>query len=301
IKFAIVISQPSQPLMSSAQGALRARLTTILRSAERLRDLSLYTISNPHAEFLILGCVDYVDFNSISRELLEVINESQFPEFFEIRTYTHIMLAGPGELPVSETLPLRGKTAERLTAEQCLLRGESAAIEIKASAFMDVDLWLNKGDLKKLENPDAMGFLKAMVGFLNTAGGTVVIGALEDGRNWGPEASRRLADFPLCGTFRVCGLKFDYQGKDWDLFARRLRDVIRTHVDPWPGSWIAERREIVQEGEVCVISVREPSANWYYLKSKPGEFYIRDGPRTIKIGGTDADNYKAARRRSPGR
>jgi len=67
-----------------------------------------------------------------------------------------------------------------------------------------------------------------------------------------------------------------------DGFEQKLRDLIKTHLEPAPFSKIAINCEELPEGTICRMDV-PPSEEVIHLDEK--EIYIRDGNRTLRIEG----------------
>jgi predicted HTH transcriptional regulator len=135
------------------------------------------------------------------------------------------------------------------------------------------------------------GVLKAVVGELNGKGGKVIVGVLEAERFRAPEAQPRLKALPRAGDYAVCGVNEEYGKEGWDHYQRRLQDAINTKTVPSPQIWVSIKRDEYQGRDVCVISVRPPIADWFYLKAD-GSFFVRHGNETRSLSGPEADNYR---------
>lgn len=172
--------------------------------------------------------------------LRKKINERKLPLFLPvIRKMDVKLLHG---IPISE---IRGMK-------------ENDVLECKSTLCFDIDN--NKGN-----DELAKQCLKTIAGFLNSAGGTLVIGLRDDG-----------------GIF---GLRNDYSllkegRRNRDGFENRLRDMISSNISKVFASseHIMMRFEELEGNDICIIDVRPVSEPVFLTKNK--EFYIRTGNST---------------------
>ncbi|MCC7106265.1 MAG: ATP-binding protein [Chloroflexi bacterium] len=146
------------------------------------------------------------------------------------------------------------------------------------------------------------GILKSIVGMLNADGGRVVVGVLETDKFKNETAHQKLRGFPAYGRYTCVGIEMDLQGHDWDWYHLRLQDIIKTRISPSPSVWVTFEPREFQGVRLCMISVRAPDTEWFYLLEDPkkadeARFYVREGPRTRPVGGLEADRYKRAKPR----
>jgi len=241
--------------------------------------------------------VDPARLLTLNSELIQPINEIGIGEVFGVRTFTHIVIGAPSDARTfQDRLPLKDAVILELDErqlEEYLHRPEEEKLEFKGSAFADMKRWLNEG--QELHQRDAIakeGVLRAVVGQLNSKGGKVIVGVLEAKKFQNPQVAERLNAFPHSGEYVICGVNVDYKGNQgWDEFALRLQDLIATQVVPSPRIWITLRREEYKDKDVCIISVRPPVSDWFYLKDDPS-FYVRHGNTTRQLLGPEADGYK---------
>lgn len=174
-------------------------------------------------------------------ELRNKINERKLPLFLPvIRKMDVRLLHG---IPISEIRHLQ----------------ESDVLEYKSSLCFDIANNKRNDDL-------ATQCLKTIAGFLNSAGGTLVIGLRNDG-----------------GIF---GLSNDYallkEGKqNRDGFENKLRDTISSNISKVFASseHIMMRFEELEGNDVCMIDVKPVREPVFLIKNKE-EFYIRTGNST---------------------
>lgn len=290
IKFAMVITAPVQELSLDQQNDLRRRVTEIVEQADRIQERSLYQGSG-FGLYLLLGRVDYDHFDDIRRQLADPINTGVVPASIGARTYTMIV---PGQdfLLFQDILPLAKQIRddEDFHAEQVLRSDESSKIEVKASAYLDYNrLLLGDGRREKNDEWTTEGVLRAVCALLNTEGGTVVVGALEQRRfpRLGP-----FAEAPKIGRYICVGVEPDYFGRDWDRYELDLQKLFRDRIKDKPGLWLNVTREAVQGVDVAKIYIRQPDRDWYYLDGR--RFFVRQGGATIELDGPDADNWRRA-------
>ena len=122
------------------------------------------------------------------------------------------------------------------------------------------------------------------------------MGALEKSKYESKESQKKLSEFPVYADYILCGIGMDYQNKDWDFFQLRLQDVLQKRVNPSPSSWVNVKREQFEGKDMCVLSIRQPNRDWFYVvdEHELSHFYVREGGRTRELSGSEADLYKSA-------
>ena len=124
--------------------------------------------------------------------------------------------------------------------------------------------------------------LKTIAAFLNTEGGDLLIGVDDDRK--------------------VLGIEHDRLDSD-DKFMRHLTQAVRNGLGDAAGTCIDSKTQVVEGKTVCLVSCqRSPEPvylRWKGMeKSAGGDFYVRTGPGTTRLGDEDAEKYVAARFRS---
>jgi hypothetical protein len=109
--------------------------------------------------------------------------------------------------------------------------------------------------------------LKTLAAFLNTEGGTLLIGVSNTGEIKGLQR-----DLDLFGKAKA----------NYDNFQLKLRALFHDRLDPKPLGKININLEHLPEGDVCRIDV-EPQTDITHLDGK--EVYVRDGNRTKQLEG----------------
>jgi Putative DNA-binding domain len=306
LKFIVLVSNLQVP-STRTLSEMQVRLTQIIDAASTIRERSLYSGTGfGNSQFVILGRVPYGSFHAVTKEIVEPITAGLMTEVFGARTYTYFS-ATSDLLDFRDALPATSAVtiAVQQPVEYYLLQDESETLEIKGSAFVDLDRWLHGGGERT--TVDAItdeGLLKTIVAFLNSEGGTLVLGALEAERY--RDFLPQLGGCPRIGDYVCCGIKLDFHGRarSWDPYQRRLHEVIASRIKPGPLTpWYTIRKDEVDGQTLAVIHVRAPDHGWYYLypagRNPVPEFYIREGNRTTRLSGPEEDRYKAAHRRVP--
>jgi len=148
-----------------------------------------------------------------------------------------------------------------------MLTGENAALEYKAS--MRWDLHTQKVN-KALEKVIA----KTVAGFLNSEGGTLLIGVADD-----------------C---TVLGIEHDLKTigrKDRDGYERALRQVLINALGAEFSQYQHVSFERIEGKTICIVRV-EPSSKPVYLTDRGAkEFYVRVGPATRPLDMQAAHNH----------
>lgn len=141
--------------------------------------------------------------------------------------------------------------------------GESTTVELKETLEADNQT----GD----KHPGVLqSTLKTIAAFLNTEGGTLLIGVADDG------AIKGLAlDYNLC------------RKKDADGLELKIRDLLKTRYNPSPLGRVDIVIETLSEGEVCQITV-SPATEVVHLGDA---VFVRDGNRTLELKGPELTRW----------
>jgi len=198
----------------------------------------------------------------------------------------------PGSVPVREFLE----------------REEGIDFEAKGSAFAPLDPWLDR----PVDAPEEEGlheeddfFCKSIgrsvVAMLNTAGGTILIGALEADHYARDNRERlrlRLQEkFPPEGRFHPVGLQDPiYRRGRWDLFERHFGDLLVKMIDGQFRRRVTLRPGWHDERPFAVIKVRGPGAGlpargFHLVTQGTKKFYIRRGARNEELTGREIIEY----------
>ncbi len=157
------------------------------------------------------------------------------------------------------------------TAAQLIAQGESLEVEFKSSAFYsytpDVPEKLITGSV-----------IKTVAAFLNSHGGTLLIGATDDGLIVGIEPDLTLKKF------------------DVDKYENALRTLLINAIGAVPASKCKTRFEHVDGKTVCLVDV-EAGARPTYADSDKGKgvFFVRHGNTTRQLDTKETVEYVADR------
>ncbi len=162
-------------------------------------------------------------------------------------------------------------------ADELIKRGESKTLEFKSS------LRWNLRENRKDDAGVTLAVLRTIAAFLNTEGGDLLIGVADDGA--------------------VLGIEHDGLESD-DKFMRHLVQCVRNGLGDRAGTCIDPKAQIVQGKTVCLVSCqRSPEPVFLRWKgreeSREGDFYVRSGPRTDRLGPESAQAYIRTRFAAP--
>jgi type I restriction enzyme R subunit len=154
-------------------------------------------------------------------------------------------------------------------AEELIKRGESKTPEFKSTLR-----WSLKED-RRDDKFVTHAALKTVAAFLNTDGGDLLIGVRDDGA--------------------IVGIEADQLDND-DKFMRHLAQVVRNGLGDRAGTCVDPKTQVVQGKTVCVVSCqRSPEPvflKWKGVEATPeGDFFVRQGPGTIKLPADSANEY----------
>ena len=150
--------------------------------------------------------------------------------------------------------------------EEIISMGESTLIEFKSTLQWDVKLGKKNKELRK-------SVLKTLVGFMNTNGGTLIVGVEDDGNIYGLEA-----DLYLVNNSR-------------DKFEQLIANLISEHIGPHTIELIHGRFERVEEKWVYVIDVRKALEPVFLKWGNEKRFYVRVLTSTRELDAEETLNY----------
>jgi len=157
------------------------------------------------------------------------------------------------------------ETHERSITELIEL-GESLTLEFKSTLQWDV---IQNCKNKGLHN----SILKTISAFLNTAGGTLIIGVEDDGTIYGLENDFKLVQNSL------------------DKFQQLLTALMSEYIGPEYSHLIKIRYEDMNGDQICIIDVqRSPEPVYQNVKSKK-IFYVRVGNTTRELDSEQTVNF----------
>ncbi|MGB0384900.1 MAG: RNA-binding domain-containing protein [Ardenticatenaceae bacterium] len=159
----------------------------------------------------------------------------------------------PVFMPIIQKIEALGKPKPSIA--DLIQLGESETLEFKSSLRWDVRQ--NKVN-KKLH----FAVLKTIAAFLNSEGGTLLIGVQDDGSIFGLEQD-------------IAGVK----GKSLDGFERTLMDLIKDHIGARFAGLIKVRFDKLDGKDVCAVEVKKAD-DPVFMNDQHKKFYIRLGCTT---------------------
>lgn len=307
IKFIVLVGASRQGMPTAAANRLRESLLRIVLKADEdaFAEKSVYR-GLGFCAYLILGRVRKESFHLIGQEIIHPINEVIAPETFGARTTTFTM-STEDFLAFSERMSLGEENLGQRSAAELLEQEEGQHLEIKGSAFVDLNRWLHAKDPEApppINDVAVDSLMKAISGLLNAEGGAAVVGALESQRYVGHPL---LEGVPGAGSYTVVGLQSELgdRGWNWDKYERALRDLMASRIDPDPNPYLHFYGDGIAARPVCVLTLREPrrsptSGAWFYHRLKGqghSRFWVREGNRTVEKKGLQIIEYQREKTR----
>ena len=231
LSFFIVVTASGYPThFWGPQKSLRDDIINQLTKVpSAVKEKSLYAGAG-FGQFLVMGKVGHTQFRTIFDKLVNPINQAGLSQSYQARTYTHICTAGlvdfQDRIPTWSAVAGDGSSLEH-SIEDYLREDESKIVEVKGSAFVNLERWIETRKPAFDENLLREGVLKAIAGMLNADGGTVIVGAVETKQKSFQTAIKngRLNGYSIFDSrYIVLGLEPDFvvsgSSKDWDDFSR---------------------------------------------------------------------------------
>jgi hypothetical protein len=205
----------------------------------------------------------------------EIMGNSMY--VFMIFFFVMILIMMPTYITifVDRTAPLRRKLREInrvIRIKQEVAQGdkfdldESETREYKSSFKYDYNSGNPNPNLTKI-------VVQSILGFLNSNGGTLVIGISDDKKILGIENDLKL-----------------FNGS-WDKYQLAIQDTIRKHTDTALSDFISIRKVVKEEKQLCLITVKRSPKPVYFNDGDKQELYIRDGNSTINLTTKQAFEY----------
>jgi len=289
IRFIMILSGRDLGTMSEAEELIPTIISTVIDNGQiDVINPELY-YSDGISWFLIDSRVKFVDYSDIA-ELQKEINiavrniGSRTSTFLctqnlintrEVDGISVLAIDSPKEIPKIRNL---------------LEENESRLLEIKGSLRVNVGNYFATNNT----NPDQRmehEILSAIVAFLNTNGGSLVIGALEPDRIPRIALNRIGTELPLFGIYCLIGINIDF--KSTDKFKLHLLNIIRENVIPFSEIHVTITFETISGKVICLVSITR-SDSWHYLKgkNKQVEFYIREDGSSIPLNAQQQAQYQ---------
>jgi hypothetical protein len=299
IRVFISIPPSSRPLSISLMDGLVDDVREALKRSS-LKNAVFYSGVGQHIAFLIEAMVPVEKYSSIT-EFNKKINGLGLQRF-GLRTTTYLSTL-PYSEPVSATNvpPWEAFAVGMRTANEYLTADESEGLEHKGSLELDIGRYAATGTIVK-EPKLIKEVLSTVVAFLNSRGGELIIGAVEDGKFKGSVREKLSELFPsLVGEMRLIGIDWEYptSSSNWDGYSRRLIDLINSRIGGSYQDFITIKRlPADSQGEkksLCLIQVLPlPAPEVAYLDND--DCYVRDGAETKPLRGRNLRDFLSRRR-----
>ena len=134
-----------------------------------------------------------------------------------------------------------------LGLEELIKRGESDILEFKSSLFVPSGNQHDKGE--------SIPILKTIVAFMNSEGGTLLLGVKNDGE--------------------ICGIEEDFEKlggkKNWDIWLLHLSELIKNHIGIEYSASIKLEKVLYQSLIVAAIHVQKAFKPAFLIVNKNGE------------------------------
>jgi len=192
------------------------------------------------------------------KNLLSAMNSDLFS--FQVTDLLVVIAGGAGFLVmlIRNRHILHGTVQERTPEElvaHLMQQGEGVQIEFKSTVRVNLATGKNGKEIE-------LAWLKGVVAFLNSQGGTLLIGVNDDGA--------------------VVGLDADGFDND-DKCLLHLKNCLHQHIGAEFSQFISVRLVSLAAGQVVLLEV-VPSPSPAFLKiGKNEEYYIRSGPSSTKL------------------
>lgn len=166
-----------------------------------------------------------------------------------------------------ETLLIEPGTT-RFTISDYIAAGESETLEFKSSMRWDIKLEQANKALEKV-------IAKTLAAFMNSNGGTLIIGVSDDGKALGLELD-----------FRTLG-----QRKDRDGWEQALRNTLNTYLSKELAALIEVSFAEHEAKSIAVVHADSARKPVYLMDGQTTEFYVRSGNTTQQLDVRQSNEY----------
>lgn len=302
LKFFVRITNPNRPITKVLESQIRDNARELFGKSHFSNEVVMKV--SGFASYLITGRLLGSRFPAIATEFQPTFADSGVLEALRCRTITHLSALHVPVGRAEQLLPLAAPNVTREPSDQdlksWLTEGETDYLEFKASVFTDIDHKVGR----KKNNPRSRSdqvheIAKAVVGMLNAAGGTIVIGVAELDKY---TADLLLGPYPGAAAvkdYMIIGVDAEFPRGGWDAYQRSLARELRKAIDGEIDGWVKYQHLMYEGRTVCIITVRRPPT-FYYVNSKDRngavtvEFFGRMGGETRRLLGRQMDEFKEA-------
>lgn len=184
---------------------------------------------------------------------------------------------------------------KRKSAGFYLEKDESETLEFKGSLTLHLNRYL-LGDGSRVDDQAILdeGVLKTIVAFLNSKGGDILIGILEQDK-YADVYEAKLSDCPVVDKKIVFGIQPEYRKDEWDGYLQRLTDFIERRIgsDVLDSDVVRISKLSYKDKDLCLVSVSPADSKQYLNNNK---FFIRRANKTVLLEGPEIDRYWSSRK-----
>ncbi len=156
---------------------------------------------------------------------------------------------------------------QKVGIAETIERGETVKVEFKETLRFDVKLGAVSKELEK-------AVLKSLVGFMNTDGGTLLVGVRDDSS--------------------VFGLDRDYSTlakQNRDGFENHFFSLIRSNIGVNFAKLVDIGFEKYDGKEICVVDIKASNRPAYFRQGDKEEFFVRTGNSTRSLSMSETEEY----------
>lgn len=302
LKFFVRVTNPNRPIKNHLEHLIRDNAARLFAQPHFSNGVVMKV--SGFASYLITGRLLSSAFPAIGTEFQPTFADSGVLEALRCRTVTHLSALHGTIARAEQLLPL---AAPDVTLEPSgedlkswLIEGESDYLEFKASAFTDIDHKVGRKSNPRNRSEQVHEIARAVVGMLNAAGGTVIIGVAELDKY---TAEQLRGPYPGAVEARehvIIGVDAEFPRGGWDAYQRALARDLRKAIDGEAiDGWVKYQHLEYEGRSICIIRVRRPPTFYYVInKDKNGsataEFFGRMGGETRRLIGRQMDEFKEA-------
>jgi hypothetical protein len=281
------------PLLSVAERELVKDL--ILGVVEEGAGILFQTVllrGSGFGDYLLQGKIKPDDFYELKTKLVGPLDRALRPRGLRAHSF---VLAGAAPLIREERLTWKTASDGRPSVEELLREGESVALEVRSSAFVDL-LPDDRIGSKWADSEAGKGLLKTVTGMLNSKGGTILLGACPVARAEGDPrfSEKRLKGSTVVGDYLVIGIDDEIVSGS-DSYLRKVANVCRKLIEPDPLVHLEFSLERLEGKTLLQVSVPSIPDEWFYFvadRENP-QFWVRNSVGlSERYSGRDADIFK---------
>lgn len=289
IRFLVFISSANQAdktMPNDAKAQFANKVVEDVLSIDGITHEEIYQGDN--SEWIIVDArVEFENYFAIN-DLKTVLHQSMLASY-GCRITTYLCCNNiEGALEQEKLCATHELETPPLTEEdirQYLTQSESGRMEVKGSVQQDLRAFLTDGTVKKMEFKDGVDpILKTITGFLNSDGGLLIVGAVEEIYFKGAD----LSEYPQLGEHRLVGIDTEM---DFDKADRTVTQKIRQQISSVASRLCKISGFTIETKELMAIEVRKcPTVQNYQ-----GNIYVRENAQTRQLTGAEVVEFLSTR------